>query len=577
MKKYIFIAISCLQCSILSAQSPNLQKLVRWWSGSFVPDTSIVRQTFSSFTETSVADSSWNISGNTTITGSNFIGTIGNTNFPFRTNNTQRMFIQNDGKIGINTSSFTPFRIAGIGLTSAQFQGNGIFQLDSFLSVGSAVDTLASYLTINHKRNGYDFLSIKNNLLGTHFGWQEEGGIGLFLQGYGTGEIDASFYIGSQPTPYANGIHIKQALPITLSGSVGNLIQADIGWLNLKGANAIGDISSVVNADLRIVGDLSNGTSGKGVYIKAYNGGSWRDGIKYLNVGSGEPDVCLVPDFGSVGIGNSSPSSNKLSVVDNNPGGGSQTSANFTMSNNTVSADNTNVKFVMSTTNSDDNVNIEVIASGGDDLRAGYFDAQGATTGTAIVAIAQGNGTNNALVTLAGNVGINTATPTELFQVAGSTYTTSITSEGKFGVGITPTAQAHFSAGTTTSNSGAIKFSEGVNPTTPEDGLVNYVSNNLTFTETSTVYTLLKALVGSATLDFPSTAAGTYSDLTITVTGANVGDIVSVGSGASPGNANTVFWGFVSSSNTVTVRFNNAELVASVDPGSATFKVSVIQ
>jgi len=81
---------------------------------------------------------------------------------------------------------------------------------------------------------------------------------------------------------------------------------------------------------------------------------------------------------------------------------------------------------------------------------------------------------------------------------------------------------------------------------------------------------------GSATLDFPSTAAQSSSEITITVTGAADGDIVSVGVPNASSNANSCYTARVSAANTVTVKFNNYSSSA-IDPASGTFKVSVIK
>lgn len=82
-------------------------------------------------------------------------------------------------------------------------------------------------------------------------------------------------------------------------------------------------------------------------------------------------------------------------------------------------------------------------------------------------------------------------------------------------------------------------------------------------------------LKGSATLDFPSTSTLSQSDLTITVTGASDGDIVDIGVVNALSSVTGVrYRAWVSSANTVTVRFNN-DTVGSVDPASAIFKVTV--
>jgi len=81
-------------------------------------------------------------------------------------------------------------------------------------------------------------------------------------------------------------------------------------------------------------------------------------------------------------------------------------------------------------------------------------------------------------------------------------------------------------------------------------------------------------LAASATLDFPSTSAGGTQDLTITVTGAIDGDPVTLGTpNGSVGSG--LYFAWVSTSNTVTVRFYNPT-GGSINPTSGTFKVKVI-
>jgi hypothetical protein len=82
-------------------------------------------------------------------------------------------------------------------------------------------------------------------------------------------------------------------------------------------------------------------------------------------------------------------------------------------------------------------------------------------------------------------------------------------------------------------------------------------------------------LVASATLDFGSVVAGAIADLTVTVTGAVVGDIVAIGVSTIP-NKGTYF-GWVSSANTVTVRYANNDLTTAKDPSSQTVKVRVFK
>lgn len=81
-------------------------------------------------------------------------------------------------------------------------------------------------------------------------------------------------------------------------------------------------------------------------------------------------------------------------------------------------------------------------------------------------------------------------------------------------------------------------------------------------------------LTATATLDFPSTASGAVSALTVTVTGAATGDKVALGA---PSTLETglIAFGFVSAANTVTVRLANLS-GSTVDPASASWKVAVL-
>lgn len=77
-----------------------------------------------------------------------------------------------------------------------------------------------------------------------------------------------------------------------------------------------------------------------------------------------------------------------------------------------------------------------------------------------------------------------------------------------------------------------------------------------------------------ATLDFGSIAAGDIESLTVTVTGAQIGNTVALGPPATI-EAGLMWAAFVSATDTVTVRLHNTT-ASPVDPASAAWKVSVI-
>lgn len=81
----------------------------------------------------------------------------------------------------------------------------------------------------------------------------------------------------------------------------------------------------------------------------------------------------------------------------------------------------------------------------------------------------------------------------------------------------------------------------------------------------------------TATLDFGSISANSYADLTMTLTGAIVGDDCSIGVPNGSVTTNTTFFGWVSAADTVTIRCINNDSVSSKDPASGTFKATVIR
>ncbi len=109
----------------------------------------------------------------------------------------------------------------------------------------------------------------------------------------------------------------------------------------------------------------------------------------------------------------------------------------------------------------------------------------------------------------------------------------------------------------------------------PEDGAVERDAINWFVTSGPTRYTLAKTLTATAVLNFPNTAAGASSDLTIALPGAAIGDIVGLGVDNASVNANSCYTAWVSAANTVTVRFNNYQLLAAIDPAAGTFRVNV--
>lgn len=138
----------------------------------------------------------------------------------------------------------------------------------------------------------------------------------------------------------------------------------------------------------------------------------------------------------------------------------------------------------------------------------------------------------------------------------------------------TPTSYMTLAAGAVTANAAPFKYTAGTNNLIPEAGAKEFDGVNEFLSVSTTRYTIAKTLTNTATLDFASTIAGAVADLTITVTGAALNDVVAVGVPNGAVTATATYTAWVSATDIVTVRFSPK---ATEDPASATFRVSVIK
>lgn len=102
-------------------------------------------------------------------------------------------------------------------------------------------------------------------------------------------------------------------------------------------------------------------------------------------------------------------------------------------------------------------------------------------------------------------------------------------------------------------------------------------TNTTQLATTAFVQSQLAAIIltGTATLDFPSIAAASQADLTITVTNAAVGDSCSATPNGAP-EAGLIWNCFISVTNTATVRSSNIT-ATSIDPAARNFKITLIK
>ncbi len=201
------------------------------------------------------------------------------------------------------------------------------------------------------------------------------------------------------------------------------------------------------------------------------------------------------------------------------------------------------------------------------DGTTGFTDIHTATYSTNTVGLTSTNKATR-LDSVGFRIGTNaTVDTTNLnpFTVLGNSF---------FGSNTLATAFIDIAAGTTAIPQ--VRYRSSVAPTGGAlvDGVTWYDGTDYMVRTQTRSDKLARVLTGSASLDFANTNAQSSSDLTIAVTGAATGDCVALGGVELL--TNCTFTAFVSTTDTVTVRFSNYSSAAQ-NPASATFKVTVFK
>jgi hypothetical protein len=279
---------------------------------------------------------------------------------------------------------------------------------------------------------------------------------------------------------------------------------------------------------------------------------------------------------GTINLNNNS---NSTTNINSGTSNGTVNIANGTLGGNAVNIGNSIGATSLNLRTGTSNFTLDGVGS------SNYFIGASTTTGTiniggstqtGAIVIGGGTGTQTLNFGTGGtgikNINIGTG------AVANTIVIGNISPNTSTGINIaSPTAQLHIGAGYATANNGApLKFTAGTNLTTPENGAVEYDGTNYFVTSGSTRYTLAKTLTTTASLNFGTTVTNTSSDLTVTVTGAALNDVVLLGVPNSAVNNNSSFSAWVSAANTVKVRFNNYSS-ASINPGVGTFRITVLK
>lgn len=343
--------------------------------------------------------------------------------------------------------------------------------------------------------------------------------------------------------------------------SIASGVTFSTGLTNTSGT-ITDNLATGISGGQSVIGSTSTNS---GLTIKSTTGvGATGADIILVSGTNGATELARFLNDGTVGIGTSTVTSSFLHVKKNQN------------SNTTIRVEN-------GTANSAAQADFRAYNSGGDFFSAGIYSSSTSTYGaftarTAINYTSSPSGLALMADNATGNIRFATGGNAEKWRISSSGLLSNTAADG--------TAYLTLKAPTPTASTGQIKLTPGLIQTVAVDGSLNYDTtgglHNLVFDVLSTGvavahYTIAKTLTSTATLDFGSTTAGTATDLTITVTGAALGDVCEIGVPDGSTLADGSFSSWVSASNTVKIRFTNNSLTLALDPASGTFRATVIK
>lgn len=478
-----------------------------------------------------IGAAAWLKAGNAgTNSGANFLGTTDNTSLKFRTNNVQGMILDSLGNVGIGAA---PIFTTGANQEALLVDAGTTSSFNAMVARGSV--------------NNYFQLNIQNKSNGTA----------------ASADIVATADNGTESVNFID-------MGINSSTNTQNIMgAANDAYLYTTGNNFL----------------LGTGTAAKSLVFMT--GGTTQSTNERMRIDGN----------GYVGIGTNAPTSD-LTVYQNGTGAYSSRGLRFT--GNSIGSTNSGSGFAMSL-GYNVSGNKQMWLGDADYLNnsAGVFIRYSSSSGATIIDAV--NGTNTSRKALELGIGgdassgvvlgsdFNPASPTSYVwangnMAIGASYRSNgapangLLVQGNTGIGVTsPTAVLHLAAGTATAGTAPLKLTSGTNLTTVENGAIEFDGTNYFATSGATRYTLAKTLTATASLNFPSAGPGSSSSLTITVTGAADGDVVQIGVPGASILTNSYYSAYVSSANTVTIRFNNTSGLVAQDPAVGTFRASIIK
>lgn len=225
----------------------------------------------------------------------------------------------------------------------------------------------------------------------------------------------------------------------------------------------------------------------------------------------------------------------------------------FSLFSNTTGLDNTALGALALNTNSTGSYNTSIgvssldLATSSNNTAVGYNALHSLATGA-----------NNTAVGYNANVGTNNLT-----NATAIGYNSTVTASNTIQLGDANVTTVNVGTGTTAKIvAGGLQVTGGT-PAVAEV-LTSDASGNATWS--------INHIDIRPNLDFPNTLPGTSSQISVTLTGANVGDLVVLGSVSE--SSNSCYTAFVETLNTVTIKFNNYGITA-INPVIGSYRIRV--